>query len=356
MFYLNLIKFLKRQDKPLLQLATIISWCIVLFGSFVILFKQAEQVNWEEAIWQAWQTFTTVGYGNQPAVTTWGRIVTMLISTLGIAFLGALFSAAFNYKLYQKTQKRLGYMKNHLKNGYVIFNYPGEHTLYQFIKQLRVVEQNIGVCLVDDNIGELPEMIAQLPKVHFMKGSILSKSTFERAQLHHNKAIIIFPVDAVNSASDGATKTTVELVKKFVGNRIRIIHLLVSEENNWMFEGLDTTEVLSNLGILALVQECHDRFSSPIIKQLLSNTEGANPKTVQVQKIIGWTWAELLIASLSVSKKKDMPCNIFSLVRRGQANNCPHPDTVLEAGDMLSIIVDHNFSWEIFEKALMAIK
>ena len=94
-------KFRKRlSDAPLRWLIKISIWSVLLFILFIILFKYAEAVSWEESIWQAWQTFTTVGYGNAPAATTAGRVVTMLISTLGIAFLGALFSAAFDYKQY----------------------------------------------------------------------------------------------------------------------------------------------------------------------------------------------------------------------------------------------------------------
>ncbi len=60
-------------------------------GSLLILNLEAETGNIttpEEAIWWAFVTVTTVGYGDYYPVTTWGRLVAALLSVCGIGMFG----------------------------------------------------------------------------------------------------------------------------------------------------------------------------------------------------------------------------------------------------------------------------
>lgn len=341
---------------PEARLFFIILWCFLLFVAFTLFFKFFEEVDWEEAIWQAWQTFTTVGYGNQPAETTGGRITTMLLSTLGIAFVGSLFSTAFDYKEYLKDKKRLGEMDNPLKEGYVIFNYPGRSVLGTFIKELRNVEIGVGICVVDGQIEQLPEEFQTDNNLHFIKGNVMSQDTYEKANIHENKAVIVFPVDKYNKASDGSTRTIVELVSRYTKeDDSRIMHVLVDEENEWMFDSSVSTQVYGDLEVLALVQECQGRYSAPIVEQLLSNTKGPSPITVEPTKITGWTWGKLEDKMLKTKRSTGMNCNLFALVNKeGELSTCPTADTVIKEGDFLSIIIEPNFDWEEFEEALVS--
>lgn len=342
------------EDAPLKWLIKVITWCIVLFLVFVVLFKITEKVSWEESVWQAWQTFTTVGYGNQPAETTAGRWITMLISTLGIAFVGALFSAAFDYKQHLKDLKRTGQMKNPFKNGYVIFNYPGTTNTLNFIRELCIVEQNVGICIVDSRLEELPDPVAKLPNVHFVKGDTISKDTYEMAQIKENKAVLIFPIDRTASESDGATKVTVDLVSRFVSKSdTRIIHVIVDKANEWMFEDVDATHVLSDLEVLAIVQESQDPYSAEIIETLLLNTKGANPKTFKPKKTIGWTWGKLAAACIKTSQETGISCNLFALVQDGENMICPNFSTVIKDDALLSVIAFNDFDWDNFESELV---
>lgn len=60
-------------------------------GSLLILNLESETGNIttpEEAIWWAFVTVTTVGYGDYYPVTTWGRVVAALLSVCGIGMFG----------------------------------------------------------------------------------------------------------------------------------------------------------------------------------------------------------------------------------------------------------------------------
>ena len=342
------------QDAPLWWLVRTSLWSIALFILFVVLFKYAENADWEESVWQAWQTFTTVGYGNAPAETSAGRVVTMLISTLGIAFVGALFSAAFDYKQYLKDKKRLGYMKNPHKNGYVVFNFPESSTASNLINELRTVEESIGICFVDSQLEELPQSIARIPDIHFVKGDILQKNTYDMANITEAKAVLVFPLKPGVADSDAATKTVVDLIARFTkGYDTRIIYTLVDAKNNWMFDAPQSTHILADLEVLAMVQECQDEHSAEIVERLLMNTEGANPQTVKPNKVIGWTWGELSLGMVQVSQQHpELACNLFALVSGQQNDTCPSYDTKIEDHHRISVLAYSSLQWDKLEEAL----
>jgi voltage-gated potassium channel len=336
-------------------LITVILWCVGLFIAFVVLFKFAESVGWEESVWQAWQTFTTVGYGNAPAVTTLGRIITMVFSTLGIAFVGALFAAAFDFKTSISEQIKNGLMNNPHKNGYVIFNFPSANVVSRLISEWRMVEPEVPICIVDSKLEELPKSIAMLPNMHYVNGNTLDRSTYLRANLKENKAVIVFPLENNVPDSDGATKTIVELVELFVEESTRIIHILVDSKNGWMFQNSRSKSIDADLEILAVVQESQDEHSSTIVEELLLNTKGANPQTFYPEKIVGWTWGELQKKTVEVSSAQNLRCNLFAIVKNSVPDSCPKQETKIEKGDALSFIAYEEFSWEKFEESLVEV-
>lgn len=319
---------------------------------FTILFKHAEQVSWNEAIWQAWQTATTVGYGNRPAETLFGRIITMLLSTASIAFVGALFSAAFDYKEYHRIQKKLGFMKNPFKNGYVIFNFPATPLAKHFIDELRAIEKSVGICFVDNSIETLPEEIQELPNIHFVKGCPLQKKTYIEAGVNENKTIVVFPTDRNSSTADGTTKTTVDLLERFITKGTRILFVLVDKANSWMFENNNATYINADLSILAIVQECQDPYSAMVVEDLLYNTQGANPMTVEINHSSGMTWQEFQMKLLTTTSTSEHQCNVLALIKKGKTDACPPPNIKLEKGDLLSIATYENFPWEEIESKI----
>lgn len=332
---------------------------LLIFSIHLVLYKWLEGVSWEEAFWQGWQTFTTVGYGDQPARTFEGRVVTMVLSTMGIAVLAGIFSEIFEYRRLMVEKKTLGLMKNPIKDGYVIFNFPEVHQGSIFINELRTVERNVGICIVDNNLEKLPENIAILPNIHFIKGSPLNRDTYERARITDNKAVIIFPNKPSVSNSDGETKTIVDLVTMFVTGipecKTRIVHILADPRNAWMFQDSYSTQVSERFELLAVVQELQDKYSAEIIETLLTNSRGANLRTVTPKEIVGWTWEEFVQRSIAVSRRINLLCNPLALIKDGENNACPSLDDVIEEGDCISVITFSNFKWDKFEKELVKV-
>ena len=110
--------------KPIRTLCSAGLLAIMLMSIFSYGYVKLENVSWVEGLWQAWQTFTTVGYGNAPAASTGGRLFTILVGTVGIGTLAIIIAAGSDLRQYFKERKRLGFMRVNTEH-YLIINYPG---------------------------------------------------------------------------------------------------------------------------------------------------------------------------------------------------------------------------------------
>lgn len=354
----SISKYVKHQDSVGTTIKYL-GWFFLVSVIFVVLFKVIEDVSWDESIWQMWQTATTVGYGNEPAETVAGRILTMIAGTMGIALVGVLISGAFEIKQHFEDLRRYGMNANPFKDGYVLINFPGAENFRVLANEIRTAEPDVGICIVDGIIEEIPtSIVAEIANLHFIKGHALSRQTCEMARVKDNKAVLIFPLDKNTSDSDGTTLAIYSLISKQVTNKTRIIPMLVSAANEELFkdfygEGKIVGTVWQNLDLLALVQECQDPHSAEIICQLLANTKGANPETVIPNRIAGWTWLDLVYKSAKLGRNKGVRINPFAIVHEdGSTETCPDPDYVLKKTDNLSVIAFPGFDWDKYEEKL----
>lgn len=339
--------------RPLLWLIDLLITALVVSILFLITYHEVEDVTWEEAAWQVWQTATTVGFGNRPARTLLGRVATMVFGLIDIAILGAMIGAIFDEREDRRVRRRTGVMKNPYKDGYVLFNYPGTSQFTALVRELRHVEPDVPLCVVDDTLDELPSSVATLANVHFIRGSILSQDTYRAARIRDNRVVVVFPMQPGVPESDGTTRTVVDLVARFVDDTTRIMHVLVSGDNGWMFEGIRSTAILASLEVLALVQECQDAFSAPIVQRLLMNTEGANPDTVKPVRTVGWTWSQFVISTMLASGESGVHVNPLALVKVGEEPMvAPPPDAVIGSEDYISLISFPGFDWDEFEAGM----
>ena len=339
-------------SRPFRWLLIMLSWFVGLLVVYAVGYHALAGKGWMASFWQAWQTFTTVGYGDAPPNDTATRIYTMVISTVGIAVMGAVFSAAFDYSNFLTTLKQSGHMPNPYKNGYVIFN-PDINLLESFIKELRNVEPHAPICIVDNRIEELPKHISTLSKIHFVYGNTISRATYENANILNNKQVIIFPRDPAVADSDGTTKTIVDLLEHFVGKETSILYILVNPENAWMFKKNRSISILESFELWAIIQECQNPYSARIIEKLLMNSNGITPKTVRPSQIIGWTWGKFVITCMQKAQQMQVPCTPFAMVKNGKTIVCPTAEEPIDEETFISIIAGSQFNWSKLEKALL---
>lgn len=82
----------QQRTKGTLTAAAIIAVLMVIFSSIAILQVETDPASniktAEDAIWWAYTTITTVGYGDRFPVTTEGRFIAMLLMTVGVGLFG----------------------------------------------------------------------------------------------------------------------------------------------------------------------------------------------------------------------------------------------------------------------------
>jgi hypothetical protein len=346
--------YFARQDrlaKVLNLLGSFVAFCVL----FALSLKVTEKITWNEAVWQVWQTVTTVGYGNQPAVTPKGRVATMLFGLGGIAFLGALISAYFDWRADKRERKRIGEMQNPFDNSYLVIHFPGVAKFTTLSHELASVEPKVEICVVDNQIESLPTSVTHIKgiRTHFVRGSLLVEETYKQAGVDKAKAVLVFPQQSGVPESDASTKMVTEIVGRLAPPTTRIAHVLVAPENEWLFKGGRSVSVLEIAEISILVQESQDPYSAVTLQSILRSSDGNTARTVAPVQTVGWTWGRLVRACLSAGENNECALHPLALIQDGTPNPCPSPHIPIQTGDRVSVIVRGNLDWERTETVLL---
>lgn len=88
-------EFVQHRAENALLLVIFLVMCVLEFGAMAVLKAEnkspdANITSASDAIWWAYVTITTVGYGDRYPTTNWGRIVGVLVMTAGVGLFGTL--------------------------------------------------------------------------------------------------------------------------------------------------------------------------------------------------------------------------------------------------------------------------
>ncbi len=92
----NLVRqFVAHRAENALLTVVFLVLCVLEFGSIAVLKAEATSpdaniTDASDAIWWAYVTITTVGYGDRYPVTNWGRVVGIFVMTAGVGLFGTL--------------------------------------------------------------------------------------------------------------------------------------------------------------------------------------------------------------------------------------------------------------------------
>ena len=312
----------------------------------------SEHASFNDCVWMVWQTITTVGYGDIPPKSAVGRYGIMITGLIAILLITYVVSALVDYREALAQRRKMGMDTNDEKGSTLLVCCRDEEEIETFIRELRCVKPGAPVCLVDDQMKELPPRIAHLtPRIGFVRGSIISPDTYARAGIATSVQIVLFPHQPGVDASDATSQTMASLAERMAPH-VPIIHFLVNSANEALFEGSRSIGVSKNLPILAAIQECRDPYSAHVFETLLSSTRGANPTTFRPDRVVGWTWGQFAEAALGASRTLKTPVNPLALIQNGKSEPCPELDCVIGRADSLSLIVHRGFDYAAFEAAL----
>lgn len=104
-------EFVQHRAENALLLVVFLVMCVLEFGSMAVLKAEnaspdANITSASDAIWWAYVTITTVGYGDQFPVTNWGRIIGVLVMTAGVGLFGTLAGFLSTKLLSPPTKKK----------------------------------------------------------------------------------------------------------------------------------------------------------------------------------------------------------------------------------------------------------
>ncbi len=331
-----------------------LEWLLIVLVLMGVGYGVAERAGWFDSLWLVWQTVTTVGYGDIPPKTALGRSAVMVCGVVGIILLSYVVSAGIDYRDERATRRKTGLEPNSKEGSYILICCRSQDQLETMITELRAVDAGASVCVVDDLLTELPAKIAAMPDVHFVHGPILTRQTYERAAIDTCKQVIIFPHDPEKVASDAVTRSVVATTELHAPARVPILYFLVHPGNTELFAGARAKVIPTNFALFAAVQECQEPGSADIFTTLMSNVDGANPRTFTPVKLVGWTWGDLQRSAPDASQRIGSPVNLLALISGGKPEPCPAMETRVAPDDRLSLIVHANFSYPDFEAALTA--
>jgi voltage-gated potassium channel len=108
-----IIDIIKEKKEELFYIVVVLFILLFTLTPLVYYFESKAQPevysSMGTTLWWAVITFTTVGYGDMYPITTVGRILTTIVSILGIAFYaipGSIFTSSLLDKINQRRNKR----------------------------------------------------------------------------------------------------------------------------------------------------------------------------------------------------------------------------------------------------------
>lgn len=174
---------------------------VALFALHVVAMLAFEGLSLGEAAWLTATTATTVGYGDVSAVTTAGRVATVVLMYVGGIFvLAQLAGLAFEATQLRLDRQRYGRVSLDLHDHVIIVGWRADY-VPAVIDELRGSRASIGradVAIVSPTLEVLPEGV-DTHDVHFVNGPLHLDDTLRRASVAGARAVAILPEECGGS-------------------------------------------------------------------------------------------------------------------------------------------------------------
>ncbi|HZD44257.1 MAG TPA: ion channel, partial [Methanomicrobiales archaeon] len=176
-----------------------------------------------DSLWFTIQTITTVGYGDTPVVTFWGRINALLIMFAGIGVLGFFTAGLASEFIEYSMRKRYGERGVKMRNHVVICNWNpiAEEIVHE------VEEEGLEIVLLA-TLEENP-----LKKREFVSGTSLHLADLNRVNIMEAKAAVVVAEtlddEQLASAVDAKSVLSIMNIKKINPAVHMVVELLKTD-------------------------------------------------------------------------------------------------------------------------------
>ncbi|MDG6996113.1 MAG: NAD-binding protein [Nitrososphaerota archaeon] len=324
-------KFRKYLRKNLIRLL-ILAICVIAYGtvSEYILERNASGTGVKslfDSLWFVMQTITTVGYGDTPVVTFWGRVNALVLMIFGIGIIG-FFSAGFASALIDYSLgARAGEHRIKMRSHVLICNW--NSIADELVEEIGKQNQNV---IVLAQIDKRP-----IEDLEFVKGTCLHLSDLQKASVEQARSIIVLSETIVDgelaSAIDAKTILGTMNARKLNQDAHIVVELLKQDSvENAKSSGADEVVVRGEVSAKLLSRAAVDPGVVEVMQMLLTAKSGDEIfEDRMANTFLGKSYAELASAYLRNG------ATILAIRNEKGLKVNPMHDTKLEAGSVIYV-------------------
>ncbi len=361
MFLKRIHRLLQRRElRYPLTLGIILFGMIFVFAMVFSLFEKDATFN--DGLWTAYITVTTIGYGDFSAHTPAGRIITVLTSLFGIGCF-AVFTGIIVEKALQRRMKKMKGEGTFVGDGHlVIVNVPSYEEIRELLKELDLSPdfKDISRVIVTDSLPngdkEIPGMLSS--KVDgFIMGLPSTMETLDRANVSKAKACL-FMSSVTDLSMDDTNTLTAGLIEKNWPQVVTIISCgrAATLKNLKAFNidgGINATDL--NVGLL--VQELEDPGVFEVYSQLSSNIGGSQ---IYISRTTVGSWegdiSQLTIRQIKLAAVRlDFPAELIGVKRQSEEKILLNSGNSLKLipTDRLVYMAKERFNWSLKSQEIL---
>ncbi len=299
-----------------------------------------DHATWGDGLWYSIISVTTIGYGDESAVSLGARLGTVFfIVFLGLSVFTVLLGMFADYVM-ERTQKGIRGMGTVLTNDHVVIaNYAGASRLNQVLREL-AGDPAYGaapVVLVTDQIAEMP---AGPRNLQFVNGSPLDDATWQRAGLADARLVLVLPYNYEDPNADAVSASIVSVIQRLVPGK-RVVAECLDETRRALFPTEEAVSVVCGLQVAGniLVQELSDPGVSHTLEEITSNLRGTTLYSTRVADAPTVDYTTIAKALL------DHGDNLLSVIR-GTQTHTTFAGLRPQQGDVLVYVGEKRLAWQ----------
>lgn len=253
-----------------------------------------------DGIWWAVVTIATVGYGDKFPVTFAGRVVGIILISIGFVSLSAFTGLIASLFVEDRLKGAKGLKQVRLHKHIVLCGW--NNTAYHFLRAL--VEKNISsaqICLL---MNESPEFFESLESSYptlslsFVRGEPTQEDVLKRASVAAADHVIILADHNLAQSSADDRSIIVANAVHFLVKKAKITVQLINIENKQMLQRIGITRIFvwDDLGANILADSICDSNSLNIFSQLAKSATNHICTQEIDSEFVGNTYADLFEA------------------------------------------------------------
>jgi voltage-gated potassium channel len=247
---------------------------ILIYGTFSEYFLESYAAgsgihSLFDSLWFIVQTITTVGYGETPVVTFWGRVNAMIIMFAGIGMLGFFTAGVASEFIEYSLSRRSGIRRVKMKNHVVLCNWNpiAEEIVHEIIEE---GEKIVILAPLETSPAENAE---------FVRGTSLHIADLDRVDIRNAHSVIILAEgiadDELASAIDAKSILSIMNIKKLNPSVHVVVELLKSDStDNAQRAGADEIVVWGDITAKILARGVIDPGTIDIMETILTAKSG----------------------------------------------------------------------------------